>query len=67
MAQAMRLVLSIVVALATAFQVHAQSPGPSTIVVERPWARATPGGAKTGSAVGRRHAGGGQGAVSQHH
>src|SRR5215471_20692066 len=30
-------------------QAHAQTPGQSTIVIENPWARATPGGAKTGA------------------
>ena len=50
MEQTMRFVLIIVIAFATAFQAHAQTPSPRAIVVEHPWARATPGGAKTGAA-----------------
>src|SRR5713226_767669 len=30
-------------------QLHAQTTGSSSVVVEHPWARATPGGAKTGA------------------
>src|SRR6266446_4701648 len=30
-------------------QAHSQTPGQNTIVVEHPWARATPAGAKTGA------------------
>src|SRR5258707_963085 len=36
-------------ALVFGAQSHAQTPGQNTIVVEQPWARATPAGAKTGA------------------
>lgn len=43
----------LIVVLLLAFNVgsaaHAQTPAPKTIVIEQPWARATPGGAKTGA------------------
>jgi hypothetical protein len=45
----MKRLMSIVFALAAGVQVNAQMSGSSSIVVERPWARATPGGAKTGA------------------
>lgn len=50
MKRAINLILSIMFVLTTGIQVHAQTPGPSPIVVEHAWARATPGGAKTGAA-----------------
>src|SRR6266508_2354026 len=37
-------------ALAIYGQVHAQTPDAKSIVVDHPWARATPAGAKTGAA-----------------
>jgi copper(I)-binding protein len=49
MKQAIELILSVAFACAIGLQVHAQTSGPSPIVVEHPWARATPGGAKTGA------------------
>jgi copper(I)-binding protein len=49
MKQAIELILSVAFACAIGLQVHAQTSGPSPIVVEHPWARATPGGAKTGN------------------
>ncbi|EIG62835.1 copper chaperone PCu(A)C [Bradyrhizobium sp. WSM1253] len=49
MKRAIKLILCIV-AFGAAIQAHAQTPGSSAIVVEHPWARATPGGAKTGAA-----------------
>lgn len=49
MKQPVKLILSFAFALATSIQVNAQVPSSSSIVVERPWARATPGGAKTGA------------------
>src|SRR5258707_13453793 len=39
-------------ALAVYGQVHAQTPDAKPIVVDHPWARATPAGAKTGAAYG---------------
>lgn len=50
MRHATNLILSILFATAIGLQVHAQAPGSNSIVVEHPWARATPGGAKTGAA-----------------
>jgi copper(I)-binding protein len=50
MKQTVTMILSIAFAFATAVQVHAQTPSSSSIVLEHPWARATPGGAKTGAA-----------------
>jgi hypothetical protein len=49
MKRPIKLILSIAFALATSVQVNAQTSSSSSIVVERPWARATPGGAKTGA------------------
>ncbi|MGL3108836.1 copper chaperone PCu(A)C [Bradyrhizobium sp. BR 1432] len=49
MKQPIKLILSIAFVLAASVQVNAQMSGSSSIVVERPWARATPGGAKTGA------------------
>ncbi|WP_439361616.1 copper chaperone PCu(A)C [Bradyrhizobium sp. DASA03007] len=45
-----KLILSIALALIAGAQVNAQTSSASSVVVERPWARATPGGAKTGAA-----------------
>jgi copper(I)-binding protein len=50
MKQAIELMLGIVFALTAAIQANAQTPLSGSIVIERPWARATPGGAKTGAA-----------------
>ena len=44
-----KLILSIAFALAASVQANAQMSGSGSIIVERPWARATPGGAKTGA------------------
>lgn len=45
-----RLILGIAFALAGGVKANAQTSSASSVVVERPWARATPGGAKTGAA-----------------
>lgn len=43
-------VFALLLALSIGVEAHAQTSAASTIVVEQPWARATPGGAKTGAA-----------------
>jgi copper(I)-binding protein len=48
MKQAIKLILSMGIAGAAGVALHAQ-PSSVPIVVEQPWARATPGGAKTGA------------------
>jgi copper(I)-binding protein len=50
MRRAGTLLLGFVLALAINGQVHAQAPDAKSIVVDHPWARATPAGAKTGAA-----------------
>ena len=42
--------LGLLLALAINGQVHAQIPDAKSIVIDHPWARATPAGAKTGAA-----------------
>ena len=42
--------LGLLLALAINGQVHAQTPDAKPIVIDHPWARATPAGAKTGAA-----------------
>src|SRR5438552_10796222 len=44
-----RLMSALLLALLAGGQVYAQTPEPNTIIVEHPWARATPAGAKTGA------------------
>lgn len=44
-----RVISSLLLALIFNAPAHAQTPAENTIVVEHPWARATPGGAKTGA------------------
>jgi copper(I)-binding protein len=44
------LLLSVLLALAIGAQTRAQTADSKSIVVDHPWARATPGGAKTGAA-----------------
>lgn len=44
------LMSALLLALFVSGQVRAQTVGSNSIVVEHPWARATPGGAKTGAA-----------------
>ena len=44
------LLSAMLLALFASGQVSAQTASPNSIVVERPWARATPAGAKTGAA-----------------
>ncbi len=43
------LLLLLLLLLLSADQTHAQTAGQNTIIVERPWARATPAGARTGA------------------
>lgn len=43
-------VFGLLLALSFGVEAHAQTSTANTIVVEQPWARATPGGAKTGAA-----------------
>ena len=50
MRRAGTLLLGFLLALAINGQVHAQASDAKSIVVEHPWARATPAGAKTGAA-----------------
>jgi copper(I)-binding protein len=50
MRRAMYLITALIVALCLGGEAHAQSAAASTVVVEQPWARATPKGAKTGAA-----------------
>ena len=40
---------ALLLVLSAAGLLHAQTPGQGSIAVEHPWARATPGGAKTGA------------------
>src|SRR6516164_9644604 len=47
---AIRLVLGMALAFAADVPLHAQTGTTSPIVIEQPWARATPGGAKIGAA-----------------
>jgi len=44
-----RVISALLLALVFSAQAHSQTPSQNTIVVEHPWARATPGGAKTGA------------------
>ena len=50
MRQVVMLLIGAAFALLASAQVQAQTPAPAPIKVEHPWARATPGGAKTGAA-----------------
>src|SRR5258708_21032772 len=50
MRRAGTVLLGFVLALAINGQVQAQTPDAKSIVVDHPWARATPAGAKTGAA-----------------
>jgi copper(I)-binding protein len=50
MRQMAHLITALLVALYLGGEAYAQTSAASTVVVERPWARATPGGAKTGAA-----------------
>ena len=50
MRRASTVLMSFLLALAINGQVHAQAPDAKSIVVDHPWARATPAGAKTGAA-----------------
>ena len=43
-------IFALLLALSFDVEAHAQISTANTIVVEQPWARATPGGAKTGAA-----------------
>jgi copper(I)-binding protein len=45
-----RLILALLFTIMVGAHAHAQQRAQDTIVVEHPWARATPGGAKTGAA-----------------
>lgn len=49
MKRLIKLISSIAFALAASVQANAQTSSSSPIAVERPWARATPGGAQTGA------------------
>src|SRR5260370_41363555 len=49
MKNAGRVISALLLTLVFSAQAHSQTPGQNTIVVEHPWARATPGGAKTGA------------------
>lgn len=44
------LIVTLLVVIPASIVVKAQTPAASPIVVEQPWARATPKGAKTGAA-----------------
>jgi len=50
MRRASTVLMSFLLALAINGQVHAQIPDAKSIVIDHPWARATPAGAKTGAA-----------------
>ena len=50
MRRASTVLMSFLLALAINGQVHAQIPDAKSIVIDHPWARATPTGAKTGAA-----------------
>lgn len=50
MRPAVHVIIVLMLALFAGITTHAQSSAASTIVVEQPWARATPKGAKTGAA-----------------
>jgi copper(I)-binding protein len=50
MKRASTVLLALLLALAINGQVQAQTPDAKSIVVDHPWARATPAGAKTGAA-----------------
>jgi copper(I)-binding protein len=50
MKHAARLVTALALVLSLGGETHAQTSAASTIVVDQPWARATPGGARTGAA-----------------
>ena len=50
MRRASTVLMSFLLALAINGQVHAQTPDAKSIVIDHPWARATPAGAKTGAA-----------------
>jgi copper(I)-binding protein len=50
MRPARNLVLGFLLVLAVGARAHAQTPDAKSIVVDHPWARATPAGAKTGAA-----------------
>ena len=50
MRRASTVLMSFLLALAINGQVHAQTPDAKSIVIDHPWARATPTGAKTGAA-----------------
>jgi periplasmic copper chaperone A len=50
MRQIIKLICSLAFALLVGGQLYAQTSGANPIKVEEPWARATPGGAKTGAA-----------------
>src|SRR5260370_21214500 len=50
MRRASTVLLGFLLALAINGQAHAQTPDAKSIVVDHPWARATPAGAKTGAA-----------------
>ncbi len=43
-------IVAVFLVLALGVEVHAQTSAPGGVVIEQPWARATPGGAKTGAA-----------------
>src|SRR5260370_38421808 len=50
MRRASTVLLGFLLALAINGQAHAQTPDAKSIIVDHPWARATPAGAKTGAA-----------------
>lgn len=50
MRHSVHLIITLLLALYVGSAAHAQTSAVNTIVVEQPWARATPGGAKTGAA-----------------
>jgi copper(I)-binding protein len=50
MRHATTVLLALLLALAINGHVHAQTPNAKSILVDHPWARATPAGAKTGAA-----------------
>jgi periplasmic copper chaperone A len=43
-------IVAVFLAISLGVEAHAQAPAVGAIVIDQPWARATPGGAKTGAA-----------------
>src|SRR5258708_17741512 len=50
MRHSVHLIITLLLAFYVGSAAHGQTSAANTIVVEQPWARATPGGAKTGAA-----------------